>query len=203
MLGFNSMSTQTDEGLWALARAADEAGLRTVLMGASATDMREALANASNGPEWLRRYDQWMQTFGNRISAAHLDVMFPTWKEDPTPVLETINSYFARMDAGWHLHDARDEVMRQRDAGSRPSSSASPRRIWCVPAPAAGRPAGLCLPGRPRLLHRRGLHRRAPQHAHGLRSAAASLRPVGAGRGRVLPDLQRAGEILGDLARDE
>jgi pyruvate,water dikinase len=114
--GFNSMSTQTDEGLWALARAADEAGLRTVLMGASATDMREALANAPKGPEWLRQYDEWMQTFGNRISAAHLDVMFPTWKEDPTPVLETINSYFARMDAGWHLHDARDEVMRQRDA---------------------------------------------------------------------------------------
>jgi pyruvate,water dikinase len=110
------MSTQTDEGLWALARAADEAGLRTVLMDASATEMREALANAPNGREWLGQYDAWMQKFGNRISAAHLDVMFPTWKENPTPVLETINSYFVRMDAGWHLHEARVEVMRQRDA---------------------------------------------------------------------------------------
>src|SRR3990170_17174 len=33
--GFHSMSTQTDEGLWGLARAADEAGLRAPLMDTS------------------------------------------------------------------------------------------------------------------------------------------------------------------------
>jgi pyruvate,water dikinase len=73
------------------------------------------LESEPNGSEWLQRFDEWLHRFGNRISAGHLDVMFPTWKEDPTPVLGTINSYFARMDAGWHLLQARDEVMRQRD----------------------------------------------------------------------------------------
>ena len=113
--GFNSMSTQTDEGLWGLALMADEAGLRDRLSSTSPAAMRTAMANDAKGREWLLQYDEWIGRFGNRISAAHLDVMFPTWKEDPTPVLETINSYFTRMDAGWHLLDARAEVMRQRD----------------------------------------------------------------------------------------
>jgi pyruvate,water dikinase len=113
--GFNSMSTQTDEGLWHLAEKADAAGLRERLATTSAGVVREAMAADGAGREWLADFDAWLMRFGNRISAAHLDVMFPTWKEDPTPVLDTINSYFARMDAGWHLLAARNEVMRQRD----------------------------------------------------------------------------------------
>jgi len=114
--GMHSMSTQTDEGLWALARMADDTGLRDRLMAAQAVNIREVLAADTAGRDWLAQFDAWLSTFGNRISAAHLDVMHPTWKEDPAPVLETINSYFRRMDAGWHLHEARDEVIRERDA---------------------------------------------------------------------------------------
>jgi pyruvate,water dikinase len=114
--GFHTMSTRTDEGLWALARLADDTGLRERLTAALAVTMRDALAGDAAGRDWLRQYDEWLAAFGNRISAAHLDVMHPTWKEDPTPVLETITSYFTRMDAGWHLHTAREEVIRQRDA---------------------------------------------------------------------------------------
>ena len=113
--GFNSMSTKTDEGLWALALAADEAGLRDRLRDTPASSLRESLGSDPKGGEWLARFDEWMKMFGNRISAAHLDVMFPTWKEDPAPVLDTINSYFTRMDSGWNLHDAREEVMKERD----------------------------------------------------------------------------------------
>jgi pyruvate,water dikinase len=113
--GFNSMSTQTDEGLWGLAEMADQAGLRERLLNTPATELRIKLESEPNGREWLHRFDAWLERFGNRISAAHLDVMFPTWKEDPAPVLDTINSYFGRMDAGWNLLQARDEVMRQRD----------------------------------------------------------------------------------------
>lgn len=113
--GFNSMSTKTDEGLWALARKADDTGLRDRLVAAPAASLRDALGSDPAGREWLADFDAWLDVFGNRISAGHLDVMFPTWKEDPSPVLDTIISYFHRMDAGWHLHTARAEVMRQRD----------------------------------------------------------------------------------------
>jgi phosphohistidine swiveling domain-containing protein len=113
--GFNSMSTKTDEGLWALAEQADAAGLRERLQSTSADALREVLESEPAGRAWLDTFDAWLARFGNRISAGHLDVMYPTWKEDPAPVLDTINSYFGRMDAGWNLLQARDEVMRQRD----------------------------------------------------------------------------------------
>jgi len=114
--GFNSMSTQTDEGLWALAELADRAGLRDRLQNTPPASLRAGLESEPIGRDWLAQFDAWLERFGNRISAGHLDVMYPTWKEDPAPVLDTINSYFGRMDAGWNLLGARDEVMRQRDA---------------------------------------------------------------------------------------
>ena len=114
--GFNSMSTQTDEGLWALAELADRAGLRDRLQNTPPASLRAGLESEPIGRDWLAQFDAWLERFGNRISAGHLDVMYPTWKEDPAPVLDTINSYFGRMDAGWNLLQARDEVMRQRDA---------------------------------------------------------------------------------------
>jgi phosphohistidine swiveling domain-containing protein len=113
--GFNTMSTETDEGLWSLAEIADREGLRGILTTTPAASLRDALESEPAGHEWLHRFDEWLERFGNRISAAHLDVMNSTWKEDPAPVLDTINSYFGRMDAGWHLLEARAEVLRQRD----------------------------------------------------------------------------------------
>jgi pyruvate,water dikinase len=113
--GFNSMSTQTDESLWRLAQEADKAGLREPLLNATPATLRGELESLPGGGEWLQQFDEWLQTYGNRISAGHLDVIFPTWHEDPTPVLETIASYFARMDAGWDLVAARDAIMRERD----------------------------------------------------------------------------------------
>ena len=114
--GFNSMSTQTDESLWGLAIAADQAGLRGPLLHATPATLRDAIGGLPGGREWLAALDAWLETYGNRISAGHLDVIFPTWREDPSPVLETIASYFARMDAGWDLVAARDGIMAQRDA---------------------------------------------------------------------------------------
>jgi pyruvate,water dikinase len=113
--GFNSMSTKTDESLWNLAREADEAGLRDTLLTTPPASLREALEGVPGGSEWLGHLDEWLKTYGNRISAAHLDVIFPTWREEPSAVLETIGSYFARMDAGWHYHAARETVVEQRE----------------------------------------------------------------------------------------
>ena len=113
--GFNSKSTETDEGLWALAELAMAKDLRARITSSTAVTLREDIGTDAVGREWLAAFDAWLAVYGNRISAAHLDVQFPTWKEDPTPVLDTICSYFARMDAGWNLHDARAEVIRQRE----------------------------------------------------------------------------------------
>jgi pyruvate,water dikinase len=113
--GFNAMASQTDEGLWNLALSAAEAGLRDVFTETPTASILEKLAERPEGREWRRRFDEWLWVFGNRISAAHLDVMFPTWQDDPTPVLDTIASYFSRMDTGWNFQQARDGVIAERE----------------------------------------------------------------------------------------
>lgn len=113
--GFTSMPAQTDEELWNLAKMAQEAGLRNTLLNTPADVLLETLRNKPEAREWRRRFDEFLQVHGNRITAAHLDVIFPTWKEDPRPVLETIKSYFLRMDAGWDLVQARNAVIQQRE----------------------------------------------------------------------------------------
>ena len=113
--GFTSMPAQTDEELWSLARMAQEAGLRDTLVNTPTESLLETLKGKPEAREWRQRFDVFLQVHGNRISAAHLDVIFPTWKEDPRPVLETITSYFGRMDAGWDLFQARNAVIQQRE----------------------------------------------------------------------------------------
>jgi pyruvate,water dikinase len=113
--GFNAMASQTDEGLWNLALSAAEAGLRDVFTETPTASILERLADRPEGREWRRRFDEWLWVFGNRISAAHLDVMFPTWQDDPTPVLDTIASYFSRMDTGWNFQQAREGVIAERE----------------------------------------------------------------------------------------
>ena len=113
--GFNAMASQTDEGLWNLAKLAAETGLRDVFTKTPTGSLLETLAETPDGRAWRRRFDEWLWVYGNRISAAHLDVMFPTWQEEPAPVLETIASYFARMDDGWDFGHAREGVIAERE----------------------------------------------------------------------------------------
>ena len=114
--GFDSMPARTDEELWKLARMAEERGLKEIFVNTPADCLLHTLAGKPAAKGWLEQLNQFLDVYGNRISAAHLDVLFPTWKEQPRPVLETINSYFQRMDEGWDLFEVRRAVVRQRDA---------------------------------------------------------------------------------------
>lgn len=111
--GFDSMPAQTDEGLWNLAKLAVELGLREVILGTGTPALRAALEGVPNGKKWLKKLEEFLEVHGNRISAAHLDVLFSTWKEDPAPVLDTIRSFFRRMDEGWDFLEARKAVLQQ------------------------------------------------------------------------------------------
>ncbi len=115
MSGFDSMPARTDAELWALAAAARRQGLDRVLLDTPASEVHAVLSGIPEARDWLARFDEFLRVFGNRISAAHLDVIFSTWREDPTPVFETIRSYFRRMDDGWDHAKQRDLVNRARE----------------------------------------------------------------------------------------
>ncbi len=113
--GFDSMPAKTDEAMWQLALRARELGLSSVIFGAANSEVRGALEARPEGAIWLRELDVFLEAYGNRINAAHLDVLFSTWREDPIPVLDTIRTYFRRIDDGWDFYRAREAVYRERD----------------------------------------------------------------------------------------
>ena len=114
--GFEGMPAKTDEELWNLALMAKASGLKEIFVKTPAGSLLKTLSGKPKAKAWLTRFTKFLDVYGHRISAAHLDVLFPTWKEDPTPVLDTIKSYFQRMDDGWSLEEARAEVARRRQA---------------------------------------------------------------------------------------
>jgi len=113
--GFESMPSKTDEELWNLSIAAEEKGLNDIFLNEPAKNLLAVLEGTPKAKEWLERLGNFLDTYGNRISAAHLDVLFPTWKEDPTPVLDTLKSYFPRRESGWDFFEARQTVNDQRE----------------------------------------------------------------------------------------
>lgn len=113
--GFDSMPAKTDEAIWKLALRARELGLGDLIMTTTSRDLRAALMASRNGALWAMELDGFLEIYGNRINAAHLDVMFPTWREDPVPVIDTIRSYFRRMDDGWDFYRAKASVFAARD----------------------------------------------------------------------------------------
>ncbi len=113
--GFDSMPAKTDEAIWKLALRASDLGLKDLLKSTHSKNVRAALQARPEAAPWLHEFDAFLEAYGNRINAAHLDVLFPTWREDPIPVIDTIRSYFRRMDEGWDFYRAREAVYRQRD----------------------------------------------------------------------------------------
>ena len=113
--GPDHMPTRTDEEMWNLALEAEAAGVRHLL---EQNDSDTALHKMRELPEarnWFDRFYRFLDTYGNRVVAAHLDVSTPTWKEDPTPVLDTIRGYFERIDTGWDYYAAKDALLQERD----------------------------------------------------------------------------------------
>jgi len=113
--GFESIATQTDEELWNLAKYADECGLKGVFLGGDDDQLLERLKQSPEARPWVEKFHEFLNIYGNRVVAAHLDVTSPTWREEPTPVLDTIRSYFPRMESGWDFYKSRQEIAEQRE----------------------------------------------------------------------------------------
>ena len=113
--GFESIATQTDEELWGLAKYADGCGLKDVILDTPAEGILETLSANPDARPWVEKFHRFISIYGNRVVAAHLDVTTPTWKEDPTPALDTIKGYYSRMDSGWSFSASRKGVKEERE----------------------------------------------------------------------------------------
>lgn len=114
--GFESIATRTDEELWNLANLAYNCPAKQVIEDTPSEQIISKLRQTEDCDGWVDKFQNFLTIYGKRVVAAHLDVATPTWAEDPTPVLDTIRGYFARIEQGWDFYGEKQKIADQRQA---------------------------------------------------------------------------------------
>jgi pyruvate,water dikinase len=89
-----NLTMHTNKALWQLARAArsEPAVARAILDGPD-EGLLGRLSGLPGGVAFRRALDQFLWTYGHR--EIRMDIVYPTWGEDPTPVLRFLRAYLA------------------------------------------------------------------------------------------------------------
>lgn len=94
--GYDTKIMETDRELWKLARAAKQAGLTETFAATPASEVATKLdAMGGAGAAWMTQFRDFLQVYGYRTEGS-CDVALPSWIEDPTPALGTIQSFIAK-----------------------------------------------------------------------------------------------------------
>lgn len=94
--GYDTKIMETDRELWKLTRAAKQAGLAEVFATTPASELASKLdAMGGAGAAWMTQFRDFLQVYGYRTEGS-CDVALPSWIEDPTPALGTIQSFIAK-----------------------------------------------------------------------------------------------------------
>lgn len=116
--GLDTMATRTDTALWELAKLADGYGIADKILQLDAKVVLSELEKVAQGVDWIKAFNTFMDTYGHRITAAHLDVIFPTWIEDPTPVIDTLKTYIPKIREGWNIRTNREAMIKEGQAAA-------------------------------------------------------------------------------------
>lgn len=88
-----NVTMETNKKIWNLAQDAKRsATVRAVLASAQNQRLREPLEADGDGRIFLAELDAFLEQYGHR--EIRMDILYPTWREDPTPVLQFIRGYF-------------------------------------------------------------------------------------------------------------
>jgi len=109
----DTMATRTDMAMWELAKLAEESGISEMFLKEEPKELLAKLKVESRAGKWLESFDNFLEVYGHRITAAHLDIIFSTWIEEPTPVLETIMTYIPKVKQGWDFKADREKMLRE------------------------------------------------------------------------------------------
>ncbi len=119
--------------LWKLKEEARKSGdILRAFDQATAADVMAALSGSDEGREFLKKIDAYKMEYGNKSMWAH-EYIYPTWRENPTPVVEAIRGYLTSD------YDYEQDVRQLRE-----NRDAAIAEMWTlVPAgtPQAGRDA--------------------------------------------------------------
>ena len=113
--GLDTMATKTDAGLWELAKLADTYGIADTILTLDAKQVLAQLASEPQGPAWIDAFNAFLDAYGHRIAAGHLDIIFPTWIEEPSPAIDTLKTYISRARKGWDIHLDRQAMIKEAE----------------------------------------------------------------------------------------
>jgi pyruvate,water dikinase len=120
-----NITMQTNIKLWQLAQEAKSSPtVRSILL-AHAQDkddsaIREELAQDGDGRIFLAELDAFLEQYGHR--EVRMDILYPTWGEDPAPVLQFVRGYFDASEQASPLNQQarlvreREQLAREVDA---------------------------------------------------------------------------------------
>lgn len=116
---YETMAMKTDREMARLAKLVKELGLENEFLEKDAQSLIVGLRNTSKGEQWYSQLEDFLKFYGNRITAGHLDVIFPTWKEDPVPVIETLKGYVKKLQEGWNPEEIKSQLAQDREESIR------------------------------------------------------------------------------------
>jgi len=112
--GFPTKMYEVDRALWRLVRRARELGIINYLIEEKPEELLSKLEKIENGRIWLNEFNNFLKLYGKRTQAAVFDVMYPTWLEDPMPVLNTLKTYALRGDYDFEALDRKIAEEREK-----------------------------------------------------------------------------------------
>jgi phosphohistidine swiveling domain-containing protein len=97
--GLDNKTVETGRMLWRLSRKALEMPeVRKVLEESAAADVVPALEGSAEGREFLTELGTYLDEYGHR--GDKWGVSFPTWAENPTPVIKMLKDYITQSGGG-------------------------------------------------------------------------------------------------------
>src|SRR5581483_4177629 len=87
-----NVTMETNKKIWDLAQSAKASdAVREILRASSDLSVREKLRATGDGRIFLAELDAFLEQYGHR--EIRMDILYPTWGEDPRPILQFIRGY--------------------------------------------------------------------------------------------------------------
>jgi pyruvate,water dikinase len=116
--GFDNLTMQANLGLWRLSRAALAADeVRSVLAEREVRDVIPALRDSLSGRAFLAELDRYLNEFGRRGDLP-LSFEFPSWIDDPAPVIANLKQFIRQPDLSLEDEWAAQVQERERAVAS-------------------------------------------------------------------------------------
>ena len=115
--GFETKSLTSDRGQFQLCKSAfSKKDVRNFFESEEPTEANIGkIKQTKDGKEWWGELKQYLDEFGYRLTAAILDVNYPTWHEDPTPVIDNIRGMLSKFENRWDFEEDHQAVIRLRE----------------------------------------------------------------------------------------